>query len=408
MPALSAETASFLRRVKDDLTQGQDRPAFASLVLNGAIEITAADPGAAGNAWTVEVVLPTADGPSPLSVGVAGTAITITLAIDGLDEPVDAANTAALITTAINAATTAVVARLIQSGGTTVFDADLGPLSLAGGSDNPSLTPSAPVNFLRAQDMATVFALLQDALSQPTPLTATGGSLTSVVDGAATFEAHSQIGNLVLFAGNTTAALAGVVARVVANNTTTLFFAPGSLPAAPVATDTYTIIGGLFDVAIEKLRDGKGLADAPAGSVYGDVYTVQDALVRGLEQLNASLAQQKVFSGVVLAGTTDELVLVNTRGGELRNDEFRGLKVVVDGTHVRTIYNHVGNAFPMVPALSAVPDPGDTFEVFVPVDQTYSANFIKAHPGGQPGDNYRLADLIDQLEAAVEAFVLPT
>src|SRR5690606_27058094 len=149
---------------------------------------------------------------------------------------------------------------------------------------------------------------------------------TSVQDTGA-FVAGSQVGKLVVFTGDTTAALAGVEARVVSNTTDELFFASDALPAAPAAGDTYRIVGGLADAAISELRDGRGLGDAPAGNVYGDSRLVTDILVRMVRQLGKTVSDRVIWSGVTLAGSTTSVVKLDLRGGLLRIDQFKNLKL---------------------------------------------------------------------------------
>lgn len=155
--------------------------------------------------------------------------------------------------------------------------------SLKQGSDLGSNVRGAAQNYLLAQDMATVLDLLQDAMDQGTDLTATGGSTTTVVDGAGTFVANQQAGNIIVFgAATTTVALRSLEFRVSSNTATTLTVP--LMPAAAVAGDVYTIRGGWFDSHISNLRGGRGLADAPRGSVLGDVRQVLDALITGLRR----------------------------------------------------------------------------------------------------------------------------
>jgi len=58
--------------------------------------------GVAGDAYSIEVVAGTGNN-SPLDAAIVGTAITVTLATDGVGDPDDAANTATLIAAAIDA-----------------------------------------------------------------------------------------------------------------------------------------------------------------------------------------------------------------------------------------------------------------------------------------------------------------
>jgi hypothetical protein len=283
--------------------------------------------------------------------------------------------------------------------------------SLKQGSDLGSNVRGAALNYLRAQDMATVLDLLQDGLDQTSVLTATGGTARSVQDTGA-FTAGQQVGNVVVFTGNITAALAGVEARVVDNDANELFFADGVLPATPVATDTYTIRGGLLDTQIDDLREGKGLADAPAGSVYGEYRTAVDALVLGIRQISGSAVSYRVMMVEdALAASTDTVVALDLRGGSLVLDELRGMKMTVTGLGTRSIVSNDTEGLVTLSApLTSAPTGGESSTVFVPADDVggHSAPKIRTHPGAQPGENAALADLIQQLEDAVDAYTLPT
>lgn len=162
--------------------------------------------------------------------------------------------------------------------------------SLKQGSDLGSNVRGAARNYLRAQDLATVIELLENGLDTGS-LTATAlGSTTTVVDGAATFVAGQQVGNIVVFDGNTTPAIAGEQRVIVSNTATTLTFSP-ALPGSPTTGDTYSILWTRRGAtAVEALRQGKGLAEAPPGNVHGDALVAIDALYRILQHVGGSLA----------------------------------------------------------------------------------------------------------------------
>lgn len=411
MPALSTDVALYIKRVRDTLRTG---PGYAAAELTlgsgtSAIRLVAQNPGVLGNAITVAVTVPA--GTSGLAVSVSGSAITIALAVN-LGVPVGASNTATLIAAAINAsaAASALVGAYLPAGsGAGSLSAAVSAVHLAGGVGGENGVNTYPLNFLRAQDMASVLELLMDALDQPAALTATGGSATSVVDGAATFVASSQIGNTVVFDGNVTAALAGVRAVVTSNTATTLNFAAGALPAAPVAGDTYTLVGSMVDAAISDLRDGRGPASAPAGNVYGDSRVVADALVRIVQQLGgATIAETVLFSGETAAGSSVSRVVLNNRGKSFRIDELKNQKMNVTGFGIRKIIGNDENSVTFAPAFSAAPGSGVAVSISVPEDSTdASRRGWTFAPGGQPRDNMALAEVLRAAEAAVVAFTLP-
>lgn len=283
--------------------------------------------------------------------------------------------------------------------------------SLKQGSDLGSNVRGAAQNYLRAQDMATVLELLQDGLDQTSSLTATGGTARSVQDTGA-FTADEQVGNIVIFAGNVTAALAGVEARVVSNTANELFFADGALPDTPAVSDTYTIRGGLLDAQIAELREGKALADSPSGSVYGEVASAMDALVRGIIQVGGSApSYRQVWSGDTGTSPSTDVLQLDLLGGTLVPDQFRGLRVSVTGSPDRMIVTSTAaGACTVSPAYASAPSSGTATTVVVPDDVVggTTAPKLRVHPGAQPGENAVLADLIEQLQTAVVAYTLPT
>lgn len=412
--------------------------------------------------------------------------------------------------------------------------------ALKEGTDLGQSVRGAALNYLRAQDMATVLDLLQDAMDQSSALTATGGSTTTVVDGAATFVPGQQDGNYVVFdPATTTVALRGLSFRIRSSTATTLTV--DLMPAAAQAGDTYTIVGGWFDDHIADLREGKGLADSPSGSIYGESRTVMDALVLGLRRYglqatatlvatdqpantntvvvgsktytfqttltdvdgnvqiggdaaesmsnlvaaitlgagsgtayaasmtanpdataaldgqdatgltaimtallagtagnslastethaNASYTNGATFvggddggSGVVAersmshpslqtaAGSTTTRVVLDTLGVDLRIDQFRGLKAVVGANTPRIVVSSDEDSITVAPALSGAPTASTAVALTIPADDVggTSAQKMRVHPGAQPGENATLAELIEQLEAVMVAFVLPT
>lgn len=280
--------------------------------------------------------------------------------------------------------------------------------SLKQGSDLGSNVRGAAQNYLRAQDMATVLDLLQQALTQSSVLEAVGGDSFSVEDGSSTFVANSQVGNTVVFEGNTTSELADVERVVVSNDTTTLFFSE-ELPASPASGDEYTIRGTMFDAWIDDLREGKNIADAPAGNVYGDYRTVVNPIMLGIERLDASLVERRFANLDTVSDSTTTVLKMNTKGVPFRTDEFKGMKVSVDGES-RFVVTNDENSITLNAALSSAPSSSTAVEVAIPVDNvgSTSAPKIRVHPGAEPGENIFLANLIDQLRDAVVAFTLPT
>jgi len=127
-----------------------------------------------------------------------------------------------------------------------------------------------------------------------------GGGDTFLSGGLDAFGPAELDGHVVVFgAATTTVALRGVEARVASNTAASLTFA-APLPAVPVAGDTYTLRGGWFDSHIADLRQGKGLAEAPPGSVYGSQSQVADALITALRRRGTHASQLLTFTGLAI------------------------------------------------------------------------------------------------------------
>ena len=273
--------------------------------------------------------------------------------------------------------------------------------------DYAATVHAAAQNYLRAQDMATVLDLLQQALNATTPLTVVSGSTTSIVDGASTFVADEQVGNVVTIV-TATESIVGETATVVANDTTTLTLSP-ALSATVTVGDTYTIEAKFLDTEIDTLRKGGGIADSTVDP-YGVHRDAINGLVRFIEQLGGSVAERSVGAAglVALDGSDDTVVLLS--GGPYRIDQFKGYRVAVntagEGIVVSSNENSVTLRGPMAAAAAA----DDAVTITVPTTDFggTSAHKIRIHPGAQPGENAVLANLIDQLQALVVAATVPT
>ncbi len=292
-----------------------------------------------------------------------------------------------------------------------VLELSVGPQLATPGPGNIN---GAAMNYLRAQDMSSVLELLQNALDQPSDMTATGGTTTSVQDTGA-FIVNTQAKAVVTFdAATTTAALQGLSFEVVSNTTGALFFGE-TLPGTPVTGDTYTITSGLVQVAIDNLRgprDGsaQGIGAAPVGSVYGDMRMVAEALNVLVVQLGATQNERNLGRpGLqVAAASTETVVQLETAGISFRIDEFRGAKVVVSGEDERFVVRNDETSVTVNKAYSSAPTATTAVAITVAANQankTYGT--LAVHPGSQPGENIFLSDLITQARAAVEASTIP-
>lgn len=415
MPALTTEVQLYLKRVRDTLRTG---PAYASagLILGtttSRVQLVAQDPGALGNSINIAVTVPA--GTSALAVTVSGRTITIALNVSA-GVPQAASNTATLIVAALtaSAAALALVQALLPAGSGAGSLSTAVALPLSGGTGGgESGVDTLPLNFLRAQDTASVLEVLMEALTLSAAITATGGTAVSVQDTGA-FIANTQIGNTILFTGNTTAALAGRTAVVVSNTANACFFAPGSIPATPVAGDTYRVIGTFSNPDILALRGAipgspRGKGDAPPGNLYGDSRTVTNAFVRIIQQLVGTAAfESTLWTGNSAAvGSSLSTVVLNTRGGAFRIDEFKNMKLAVTGFTARKVVSNDATSVTFAPPLGTVPGAVATV-ISYPQDRTTAGLNYTFAPGGSPHDAKYLAELLRAAQVAVTAFVLPT
>lgn len=402
MPALSTETKAFIQRVKDDLTLGQDRGARATAVIgsdaDGTVTLSLDGVGDSGNSYTVEVTVP--GGTTALTASILGTDITVALDVTA-GSPTASANTATLIAAEITSSIAGVSATASGDGTTEITSAE-GPTAFSGGEARDVLSPATPINYVRAQDTATVLDLFTGALFQL--VTATGGStntatVTSIADGA-------YVGGTVTFGpATTTAALRDVSAEIVSvvSNTITL---SGELPAAVVNTDDFFILPA-SSYSATALRGGNpDWAAAPSANVYGDRRELMSALILLSEQFGAGISNKQLSHASLETGvgSTESEIIANQ---ELRVDEFKGLIAAVSGTARTVVANNDTTIF-LNKDLGSAPADGVQIIIRSNKKNMNPQPFSLAHPATQPGDNYDLADIIAQVEGEVEAFTLPS
>lgn len=276
----------------------------------------------------------------------------------------------------------------------------------------PAQTHAAGVSFLRAMDLATAVELLQSALSTSVALTATGGSTTTVVDGASTFTANREIGNYVLFASNTTTvALRGVQKRITANTTTTLTVE--TLPAVCAVGDTYNIVGGFMIEDIAKIRAGKAKGE-PVVPIYADSRMVNSALLRMYQQLGGTVNNLKQTVANLKAGTgsTASQVVVNVSsptgiGKNMRVDEFKNMEVTVAALGTVVIDRNDETTLYLRSPLTGSAVAADAITIRNPqLTSTEPAWHYAAFNGGH-GQNVLFGDLLDRVRDLVVSITLP-
>lgn len=154
--------------------------------------------------------------------------------------------------------------------------------------DNVTKTASSPVPpYVQGNRVADLFRQLT-GLIDAGPLTATGGTATSVQDTGAFTGVNSLVGAKVTFTGNVTPALAGKSAYVLTNTTGALFFAPGAIPATPQTGDTYSVEFTSVDGDLAVLEGGKSLGDSQSNP-YGAGPSLINAMMKLISQLGGAL-----------------------------------------------------------------------------------------------------------------------
>jgi hypothetical protein len=411
MPVFSAEIGDFLQRVKDNLSSGQGRASRASVFIpvpsapQSGIELVAKDPGVAGNLISIEVTEPA--GTSGVAATISGTDITLALAVSSgvAGAP---ANTLALLAAELRteAGITALVDVRVRGDASLSLVDPVAQTFAAGGLEaaNPMSAPTLHGGYLRAQDFATILQLFKEAVSVPV-VTATAGSTTTATVSATL--AGAYVGARVVFApATTTAALRGQEAIVVSNTGTVLTF-DRTLPAAVANTDTFSLTQTFLDSSIEAFREGYPLGASPRGSVYGEFRNFINGLSLCIEQLTASdtlYAPQVSRSGLqTVAGSTETLVQVND---VFIIDQLRGLTLTVGGNTTKVVTNRASE-IEVSPALPSAPGAAAAVVLSRPAVDSNPQRKHLVHPGGHPDSAY-LAFLVDQVQAAIEAFVVPT
>ena len=144
-------------------------------------------------------------------------------------------------------------------------------------------TAAAGDLFVIGNRVADFLRLLTD-LVDAGPLTATGGTATSVVDTGAYTGVGYLTGSVVIFQGNVTAALANVSAKVISNTVNDLIFNAGDLPAAPQAGDNYIIEFAIVDKYLSEVAGQKGY-----GSSQSNPYGYGPSLIGALNLLISQL-----------------------------------------------------------------------------------------------------------------------
>ncbi len=244
----------------------------------------------------------------------------------------------------------------------------------------------------------------------------------TLAGGVAAFVANAHAGDIFTFDAATTTTELQDLSFTIASNTDGVLTFTTAGPVASVVGDIGLLVSAAMNGAINELREGGGLADAPRGDIYGDTRTVADALSILTQKMGATQPERQLSRPglVALAGIAFEpllpnrpfdalnLVRLNMQGTTMRVDEFRGAKVVIDSGEPRIIVRNDETTVTLNINLSALLTGGESVVITVASNQAHKTyGKLSIHPGAQPGENIFLAELISQAEAAVVAFVLP-
>jgi hypothetical protein len=110
----------------------------------------------------------------------------------------------------------------------------------------------------------------------------------------------------------------------------------------------------------------------------------------------------------VAAGSTVTQVQLETAGIPFRIDQFKGAMILVSGQTSREIVRSDETSVTVRVAYGSAPTATTAVTISAPLVTSHSRfGNSTPHPGGQPGENVVLANLIGQAQAAVVAFTLP-
>lgn len=163
----------------------------------------------------------------------------------------------------------------------------------------------------------------------------------------------------------------------------------------------------LLSAEISAIMKGKDPATQQfIGTVGGNNMLIVDAFKKLIEYCGATFPGGKsMLSTTAIAGTSTTQIAVNLRGGKLRIDELRGYMLTVAGVRSQIMSNTADGVFTIASPITA-PSGGETVTVNHAFDVFGIGSEPKVRAGGQPGDNARLAFLIQAAQDAVVAYTV--
>lgn len=162
-----------------------------------------------------------------------------------------------------------------------------------------------------------------------------------------------------------------------------------------------------LDAEISAIMGGKSPSTQQyIGQSGGNEYLITDAFKKLIEFAGGTLPFTAMITTTALAGASTTAIAIDLRGGACRIDEFRGFVIEVDGVRRIVVSNTADGVVTVDKAITA-PSGGESVVVGLAHDFLGNTARPKYGAGGQPGDNYRLAEMIQVAQDAVIAYVIP-
>lgn len=162
---------------------------------------------------------------------------------------------------------------------------------------------------------------------------------------------------------------------------------------------------GLLQAEISAIMGGKNPSSQQyVGQIGGNEYLIVDAFFKLISYVGGTLPNGKsMLATTANAGTSTTVISVVTRGGKIRIDEFRGYILSVSGVKAKIVSN-TADGFITIDRPITAPSGGEAVLVQHAYDYFGNPAMPKTGAGGGPGDNARLALLIQTAQDAVIAY----
>ncbi|MDB5716292.1 MAG: hypothetical protein JWO15_3689 [Sphingomonadales bacterium] len=196
------------------------------------------------------------------------------------------------------------------------------------------------------------------------------------------------------------------------NNAGILFGAPRNFCSAQDIANVLRLLAAaagntsFLAKEITAIMNGKSdpSSQAYVGQIGGSEYLIVDAFFKLISYAGGTLPNGKsMFATTAKAGTSTTVIAVDTRGGKIRIDEFRGYVLSVAGVKA-VIVSNTADGFITIDRPITAPSGGEAVLVQHAYDYFGNPARPKTGAGGGPGDNARLALLIQTAQDAVIAY----